>query len=110
MGRCYRVSRAHPRGKRTQWQTAPFLYPPRDLLLAYRSGAMDFSTLSREYRQALDGSYHRLAQFQEWTQELTSPGDVTLLCFERGEKPCHRRVAAQWLLDRVPELISGELR
>ena len=94
---------------RTQWQTAPFLYPPRDLLLAYRSGAMDFSTLSREYRQALDGSYRRLAEFQEWTQDLTSPGDVTLLCFERGEKPCHRRVAAQWLLDRVPELISGEL-
>ena len=94
---------------RAQWQTAPFLYPPRDLLLAYRSGAIDFATLSREYRQDLDSSYRRLEQFQEWIQELTSPGDVTLLCFEKEGKPCHRRVAAQWLLDRVPNLISGEL-
>ena len=109
-GTCYRVSRAHPRGLRTQWDTAPFLYPARELLRAYRSGDLDFVTLSREYMQALDAAYNQSGQFQEWALGLPSLGDVTLLCFERECKPCHRRVAARWLLERVPGLRCGELR
>jgi uncharacterized protein YeaO (DUF488 family) len=109
-GRSYRISRAHPRGLRTQWDTAPFLYPVRELLRAYREGAVDFATLSREYRQALDAAYDQLGQFQEWALGLPSLGDFTLLCFEREGKPCHRRLAAGWLLERVPGLICGELR
>ena len=109
-GRCYRVSRGHPRGMRAQWDTAPFLYPPRDLLQAYRSGAVDFEGLTREYLQGLAAVYEHTVQFREWVQSLPSLGAVTLLCFERGETPCHRRAAARWLLDRVPELGRGELR
>lgn len=109
-GQCYRVSRAHPRGKRTQWETAPFLYPPRELLNEYRSGALDFNGLALEYCRGLDADYDKLLQFREWVQSLSSLGDVTLLCFERGERPCHRRVAARWLLDRVPALGCADLR
>ena len=50
----YRVSRSHPRGRRTQWETLPFLYPARDLLVAYRAGELDFAALSAEYRGSLD--------------------------------------------------------
>ena len=109
-GQLYRVSRAHPRGLRTQWDTAPFLYPARDLLRAYRAGDLDFTALSVEYGQALDAAYEQLGQFQDWILELPSLGDVTLLCFERESKPCHRRLAARWLLERVPGLECGELR
>ena len=108
-GQCYRVSRAHPRGRRAQWDTAPFLYPPRELLREYRSGGLDFNSLSLEYWRGLDESYDQVDKFREWVQGLSALGDVTLLCFERGEKPCHRRVAARWLLERVPALGCSEL-
>ena len=108
-GLCYRVSRSHPRGKQAQWDTAPFLYPPRDLLNEYRQGALDFAGLAQKYRGFLDDEITNLAAFQEWVDALPSMGDVTLLCFERGQKSCHRRVAAEWLLERVPGLGRGRL-
>ena len=92
-GQRYRVSRAHPRGMRAQWDTAPFLYPPRELLRDYRAGTLDFVALSLQ-----------------WVQGLGALADMTLLCFERGETQCHRRVAANWLLERASELRLGELR
>ena len=52
-GQAYRVSRGHPRGRKTQWETLPFLYPTRGLLKAYQSGAMDFTGLETEYRGEL---------------------------------------------------------
>ena len=110
VGQRYRVSRAHPRGRTAQWDTAPMLYPSRDLLRAYRGGTLDFATLSMEYRQELDSMYEEGPGFREWIDGLAALGDVTLLCFERGEKLCHRRVAAQWLLERAPELVCGDLR
>ena len=48
------LSRAHPRGRKTQWETLPFLYPPLELLRAYRDGQLDFETLSGEYLRNLD--------------------------------------------------------
>jgi hypothetical protein len=59
---------------------------------------------------AMDANYEKKGEFREWVDELASAGDLTLLCFERGEKLCHRRVAAQWLLERVPGLECGDLR
>ena len=109
-GQCYRVSRAHPRGKKTQWETASSLYPPRELLRAYRSGDLDFAALSLEYRKELDNSYQQNEQFRVWVNGLPQLGAFTLLCFERGETPCHRRVAAGWLLEGLPMLERGELR
>lgn len=110
VGQSYRVSRAHPRGRKTQWELAPSLYPDRALLNSYRDGTVDFAALTIEYRRALDASYEQDARFRDWVDGLASAGDLSLLCFERGEKPCHRRVAAQWLLERAPGLVCGYLR
>ena len=71
-GQCYRVSRAHPRGRRTQWEVAPFLYPDRQLLQAYRRGDLDFAALSLEYKQGLDEAYSQSEQFQEWASSLAA--------------------------------------
>ena len=106
----YRVSRMHPRGRRVQWETLPFLYPRQELLLVYRSGVIDFATFAHEFRLGLDASYRDLAQFQEWVDGLPGLGKFTLLCFERAGQPCHRVEAARWLLERVPSLHRGELR
>ncbi len=106
----YRVSRSHPRGRRTQWETLPFLYPARDLLVAYRAGELDFAGLSAEYRSSLDLRQEESADLQEWLAVIPDLGDFTLLCFEREGQPCHRVVLAEWLLERAPGLVRGRIR
>ncbi len=110
VGQPFRVSRAHPRGRKTQWETLSFLYPPLELLRAYRDGQLDFETLSREYRRNLDEKLLVDYRLRKWLEQLPKLGDATLLCFERGNDPCHRRVAAEWLREHVPELELGELK
>ena len=110
IGRAFRVSRAHPRGRRAQWETLPFLYPTRELLRAYRQGELDFEAMSRAYRESLEANYGEDRRFQEWLAELPALGNITLLCFEGADLPCHRRVAAQWLVEREPSLRTGDLR
>ena len=110
VGQPYRVSRAHPRGRKAEWRTLPFLYPVRDLLHRYREGELEFDGLATEYREYLEQQYQSVMNLRVWVGRVATLGDFTLLCFERGEQPCHRRVLAQWLLDQVPELKLGALR
>ena len=109
-GRVYRVSRGHPRGRKTQWETLPFLYPSRRLLQAYQSGEVDFVGLEQEYRLELASGMQESADFQQWLADLPMQGDFTLLCFEKADQPCHRKVLAQWLLETVKSLDLGDLR
>ena len=110
VGQPYRVSRSHPRGRKTQWETLSVLYPPLELLRAYQRGDIDFEAMSEEYRSDLDRRVPVDYRLRKWLEQLPGLGDVTLLCFERGDDPCHRRVAAQWLREKVPGLELGELR
>ena len=109
-GRVYRVSRGHPRGRKTQWETLPFLYPSRRLLQAYQSGEVDFTGLEQEYRVELASGMQESVDFQQWIGDLPMQGDFTLLCFEKAGQPCHRRILAQWLLETVRSLDLGDLR
>ena len=106
----YRVSRSHPRGRRTQWETLPFLYPARDLLAAYRTGELDFAALSAGYRSSLDLRHDESPDLRDWLARIPDLGDFTLLCFEREGQPCHRRVLAEWLLEQAPGLVLGRIR
>ena len=109
MGRVYRVSRAHPRGRKTQWETLPFLYPPRNLLQAYRAGEIGFPDFQRDYLEGLETELGRAGELQEWLAMVPSLDQFTLLCFERAGQACHRRVLAGWLQERVDSLELGEL-
>lgn len=109
-GRVYRVSRGHPRGRKTQWETLAFLYPSRSLLQTYQSGAVDFAGLEIEYRAELATGRKETTGFQDWLDGVPSQGDFTLLCFEKAGEPCHRRILAQWLLEEVPSLGLGAMR
>jgi uncharacterized protein YeaO (DUF488 family) len=106
----YRISRAHPRGRRTEWEVQPSLYPSRALLTEYRCGDLDFAALDIRYREELDSTFEKDVGFRAFLEELQGAGDVTLLCFEPEGTPCHRRSAAAWLLERVPGLELGRLR
>ena len=106
----YRISRAHPRGRRAEWEVQPALYPSRALLTEYRRGDLDFSALDVRYREELDSTYYIDTDFRAFLEGLPEVGDFTLLCFEPEGTPCHRRSAAAWLLERVPVLELGRLR
>lgn len=106
----YRISRAHPRGRRAEWEVQPTLYPSRGLLTEYRRGDLDFAALDVRYREELDGTFERDEGFRAFLGGLTEAGDLTLLCFEPEGAPCHRRSAAAWILERVPGLELGRLR
>ena len=106
----YRISRAHPRGRRTEWEVQPALYPSRALLTEYRNGEIGFPGLDVRYRAELDASLERDGAFRAFLDTLPGTGDFTLLCFEPAGEPCHRRSAAAWLLERVPGLELGRLR
>ncbi len=110
LGTPYRISRAHPRGQKTAWEVQPFLYPSRRLLTEYREGALDFAGLTERYREELETSYKWEADFQDWLGSLKTEEDFTLLCFEPEGEPCHRRVAAAWLLETNPALGLGKMR
>ena len=106
----FRVSRSHPRGRKTEWETLPFLYPARELLVAYRAGILDFEGLSLEYIAGLEEGKRESTQFQDWLGEAPVFGDFTLLCFEKAGENCHRRVLAEWLVGCVPGLALGQMR
>ena len=122
VGQPYRVSRQHPRGRRVQWETLPFLYPERHHLDAYRQGSLTFDQFSREYRAGLELRYASSygivagpndpapAQLRAWLESIPALGDFTLLCFEPCGEPCHRLVLARWLLEAVEGLEEGCLR
>ena len=110
VGTRYRISRAHPRGRKTDWEVMPALYPSRALLTEYRGGLMDFASLDARYREELDDTSERDPAFREFLELIGGRGDFTLLCFEPEGTPCHRRSAAAWLLERLPDLELGRLR
>lgn len=110
VGARYRISRAHPRGRKTEWETQPALYPSRALLTEYRQGNLSFAELDARYREELDATCEGDAGFRVFMEQLPATGDFTLLCFEPAGQPCHRRSAAAWLLERIPDLALGRLR
>ena len=82
----------------------PALAPGRGLLADYRAGGVDWDGYARRYlaelrpdavEQALDGV------------ELAG---ACLLCAEDSPAQCHRRLAAEWLQQRHPQLRVVHLR
>ena len=110
VGRFLRVSRYHPRGRRVQWDSLPFFYPQAELIKAYRSGQIGFDAFTGSYRATLEERYVSNGEIVRWLETITNLGDFTLLCYEREEEPCHRRILARWLKKKVPALELGILR
>ena len=117
VGRLYRVSRSHPRGRKVQWEVLPSFYPDRALIRAYRSGDLDLASFEAAYLRGLgdacaqvEGRTAVRPSVRGWLEAAPFLGDFTLLCFEPFGEPCHRRVLAHWLLERVPSLALGALR
>ena len=98
------MSRYHPRGRSPRWGVLPGFYPAVDLLRAYRAGTLDFPGLEAAYVEALEEAILRQPDLAQWIEESPRLGDITLLCYERWDQPCHRRALAHWLKRKQPEL------
>ena len=100
----------HPRGLKTQWDTIPFLYPPKETLKRYRKDEIDIRQFTEEYLAHLE-DVKDLDEFRQWTEEsLPDVDDVTVLCFEKTGTFCHRVLLSEWLLDNVPGMTLGHTR
>lgn len=102
------MSRYHPRGRRSQWQTLRAFYPAVDLLRSYRDGQLDFDGLAAAYTHTLDEAYHSDSELADWVATSSALGDFTLLCYEREGQACHRLVLARWLKGKQPGLELAE--
>ena len=110
VGTLFRVSRLHPRGRKVQWQSLPFFYPPADLMKSYRSGNLDFESFGASYLATLEERITADEALSRWIVRASDLGDFTLLCFEREGEPCHRLMLARWLAEKVPHLELDYLR
>ncbi len=109
LGRPFRVSRQHPRGRRVQWESLPFFYPTYEVIRAYRQGEMDFQQYTDAYIALLEERWDSDEAMQSWVEAAPGLGDFTLLCFERVSELCHRLILAQWLKEKQPGLSLGPL-
>ena len=87
VGTRFRISRAHPRGRRTDWEVQPALYPSRALLTEYRRGDLDFPGLDARYREELDITYDSSEGFRCFLQALPDVGDFTPPVLRTGGYP-----------------------
>lgn len=94
---------------RVGWTGPEFtpLIPSAQLLKAYKDGGIDWTDYSRIYNAQLgllnaQGVWNAL-------HELAGPHEPVLLCVEGAktlqEKPCHRRLVADWLGQALGEEI-----
>lgn len=90
--------------KSFRFKTFDKFFPPVQLLWDYKDGRITWETYEKEYKaQVLDTLVP-----SEIVAELTElAGDnkrVCLLCWEKSEEHCHRRLVMDWLNEYAEEL------
>ena len=85
------------------YRYVPELAPTRDMLDAYRKREMTWDTYQEQYRKLLlERNVAHLFQASELS-------DACLLCSEDQPTRCHRRLAAEYFQQLVPELAVTHL-
>lgn len=78
------------------------LAPPEDILREYKKTG-DFEKLSKGYKErVLDklDLVEVLFYIEERTNSILLSDDVVLLCYEKSDCPCHRRLLREWLNEK----------
>lgn len=86
------------------YQHVPSLAPSRTLLAEYRDESVDWPGYTQRYLAGLD---EPAVLGQLAGVELDR---CCLLCAEPLADQCHRRLAAEWLAARMPDLVIEHLR
>jgi uncharacterized protein YeaO (DUF488 family) len=113
-GRRVLITRYYPRGVKKDrfddWVRP--LSPTRELLAAYRKGAIgwdEFATAFVREMRGSDESREAIRALHEAGSSGAYNGQVvTLLCFERAHLPCHRHIVREVVDD--PSVLEGAPR
>jgi len=99
------ITRFYPRGVKKErfdrWTKD--LSPSKELLQAYRSKEKNWDVFRSEFISQLKANPASMDAIRLVRSE-SKKGDVTLLCYERGELPCHRYIVAE--LIKKPKLLG----
>ena len=104
------ITRHYPRGIRKghfdEWYRD--LSPSASLLKRYQNGEMSWNDFMVRFKAELDNSKSLETISRLRTESMHS--DITLLCYEKNEKPCHRHLLREIIaksemlkVDFVPE-------
>lgn len=95
-GERWLVTRYYPRGVKKErfdrWVKE--LSPSRELLREYRSGAKSWDRFRSDFIAELRSSPASLAAIRTLRKE-SEHRDITILCYERAGKPCHRYIVEE---------------
>lgn len=83
------------------------LYPPVDLLVAYREKTITDEEYTKTYN-AVVLEHLRFHEVLMELKELSNDKDIILLCHESADKFCHRQLVAKWFTDNGIEVVEWE--
>ena len=102
------ITRYYPRGVKKDrfddWQRV--LSPSPKLLFDFKEGRIDWETFTKRFVLELASSIDAVEIINTLHEEIKSD-DITLLCFEKNGKPCHRRIVSD--LIENPEKLPNVL-
>ena len=93
------VTRYWPRGvpKAAVDEYVPALAPTRELLHAFKDGAMDWDAFREQYREEMSAPAARVAIARLAERAASAP--LTLLCVCREESRCHRSLLRELIAE-----------
>lgn len=96
------ITRYYPRGIKKshfdQWIRG--LSPKPELVKYYKSGKISWSQLEKKFRTQLNSNNQSIEMIQTLAH-LAKIENVTLLCYEKKEDPCHRHVVAELIRNYI---------
>jgi uncharacterized protein YeaO (DUF488 family) len=99
------ITRFYPRGVKKdrfdRWVRE--LSPSKELLHSYRVKEKTWGVFRSEFMAEMKANPASIEAIRALRKE-SREGNVTLLCYERGEAPCHRYVVAE--LVKKPKLLA----
>ncbi|MDR1508297.1 MAG: DUF488 domain-containing protein [Synergistaceae bacterium] len=78
------------------------LSPSAELLDSYNSGQLDWNTYVQRFSEEVLENPGKTPDF-EFLQKLVCKGTVTLLCHEKSDEKCHRRL----LIEKIQNKFQG---
>jgi len=100
------ITRFYPRGVKKdrfdRWEKE--LSPSKELLQSYRLKEKPWEVFRSGFISEMKGNPLSVEAIHALRRESRNE-NVTLLCYERGESPCHRYVVAE--LVKKPKLLRG---
>lgn len=104
------ITRYWPRGIKKEnfdkWYKE--LSPSKNLLKNYKEGRIDFQLFEKLFRNGIMENKNIIDICQNIAKEAVKGKEVTLLCYEKDESNCHRKLIRKICEEELLKLIQEE--